>query len=213
MLVAGPVSGYLSDRFGARPFATGWDARLGGGFGLLWLLPTNFGYPEFALALLMMGLSMGLFASPNRAAVMNSLPAAHRGAGGGMNQTFQNSAQVLSIGIFFTLMIFGLSSTLAHTLRSGLEAHGVGAAAAASVVHLPTVSVLFAAFLGFNPVQHLAARSPLLPEPHLRSLPCGPARGVHLRDRRLHRRRRSVADARHFSQVETTGRRDPRGAS
>jgi hypothetical protein len=72
-----------------------------------------------------------------------------------MNQTFQNSAQVISIGIFFTLMIFGLSSTLAHTLRSGLEAHGVAAAAATSVVHLPTVSVLFAAFLGFNPIQHL----------------------------------------------------------
>ena len=155
MLVAGPVSGYLSDRFGARPFATAGMLGSAAAFGVLWILPTNFGYAEFALALLMMGLSMGLFASPNRAAVMNSLPAAHRGAGGGMNQTFQNSAQVISIGIFFTLMIFGLSSTLAHTLRSGLEAHGVGAAAATSVVHLPTVSVLFAAFLGFNPIQHL----------------------------------------------------------
>jgi EmrB/QacA subfamily drug resistance transporter len=155
MLVAGPISGYLSDRFGARPFATAGMIGTAAAFVVLWILPTDFGYPEFALALLMMGLSMGLFASPNRAAVMNSLPAQHRGAGGGMNQTFQNSAQVISIGIFFTLMIFGLSSTLAHTLRAGLVAHGVKAGAAASVVHLPTVSVLFSAFLGYNPIQQL----------------------------------------------------------
>src|SRR5271165_5454011 len=94
------------------------------------LLPTDFPYPLFALVLALNGISMGLFASPNRAAVMNSLPRADRGAGGGMNQTFQNSAQVISIGIFFTLMIIGLSSTLPHTLSSGLEAHGVAAATA-----------------------------------------------------------------------------------
>ena len=64
---------------------------------------------------------MGMFASPNRAAIMNSLPKEHRGAGGAMNQTFQNSAQVLSIGIFFTLMIIGLASTLPETLTSGLR--------------------------------------------------------------------------------------------
>jgi hypothetical protein len=109
----------------------------------------------FAAILLLMGLSMGAFASPNRAGVMNSLPPEHRGAGGGMNQTFQNSAQVLSIGIFFTLMIIGLSASLPHTLRSGLESHGVPAATAASVAHLPPVSVLFAAFLGLNPAKEL----------------------------------------------------------
>ena len=98
---------------------------------------------------------MGAFASPNRAGVMNSLPPAHRGAGGGMNQTFQNSAQVLSIGIFFTLMILGLSATLPHTLASGLEAHGVAHATAAQIGHLPPVSILFAAFLGYNPAQEL----------------------------------------------------------
>jgi hypothetical protein len=97
---------------------------------------------------------MGLFASPNRAAVMNSLPKGDRGAGGGMNQTFQNSAQVLSIGIFFTLMIVGLSSTLPATVGSGLEAHGVSHATAQQVADLPPVSVLFAAFLGYNPIEH-----------------------------------------------------------
>ncbi len=124
-------------------------------FLLLSLLPTDFPYPLFALVLALNGISMGLFASPNRAAVMNSLPASERGAGGGMNQTFQNSAQVLSIGIFFTLMIAGLAATLPAALGSGLEAHGVSAAAAHHAAELPPVSILFAAFLGFNPVQHL----------------------------------------------------------
>src|SRR6202011_2238351 len=109
----------------------------------------------FALVLLLCGVSMGLFASPNRAAVMNSLPPGDRGAGGGMNQTFQNSTQVISIGIFFTLIIIGLSSTLPHAMTTGLEAHGVPAATATHVAHLPPVSILFAAFLGYNPIEHL----------------------------------------------------------
>src|SRR6201995_1741874 len=125
------------------------------GFGLLLLLPTNFHYPVFGAILFLIGASMGLFASPNRAAVMNSLPKADRGAGGAMNQTFQNSAQVLSIGVFFTLMIIGLSATLPHAMSSGLEAHGVSAAAAHHASTLPPVSILFAAFLGYNPIQHL----------------------------------------------------------
>ncbi len=156
MLISGPTSGYLSDRFGARPFATGGMIGAALSFGLLMLLPTDFAYPVFALVLLMNGISMGLFASPNRAAVMNSLPPGDRGAGGGMNQTFQNSAQVLSVGIFFSLMIIGLAGTLPHAMASGLVAHGVGAADAARISHAPPVSVLFAAFLGYNPIQHLA---------------------------------------------------------
>jgi MFS family permease len=155
MLFAGPTSGYLSDRFGARGFATGGMVGAAVSFGLLWALPTDFSYPLLAAVLALMGISMGMFASPNRAAVMNSLPAADRGAGGAMNQTFQNSAQVISIGIFFTLMILGLASSLPSALTGGLESHGVSAAIASHVAHLPPVSVLFAAFLGYNPIQHL----------------------------------------------------------
>jgi MFS family permease len=155
MLLAGPTSGYLSDRFGARWFATGGMLGAALSFVLLTLLPINFPYPVFALVLALNGISMGMFASPNRAAVMNSLPPGDRGAGGGMNQTFQNSAQVLSIGIFFTLMVLGLASALPHALASGLQAHGVPAATARHVAHLPPVSILFAAFLGYNPMQHL----------------------------------------------------------
>ncbi|HUY72329.1 MAG TPA: MFS transporter [Gaiellaceae bacterium] len=155
ILIAGPISGFLSDRYGSRPFATGGMAMSALGFALLELLPVDFSYPEFAAILLLLGLSMGAFASPNRAGVMNSLPARHRGAGGGVNQTFQNSAQVLSIGIFFTLMTIGLSAMLPHALASGLEAHGVPAATAATVSHLPPISVLFAAFLGYSPIARL----------------------------------------------------------
>jgi MFS family permease len=154
-LLAGPLSGILSDRYGSRGFATGGMVGSALAFALLLLLPVDFSYPLFALTLLLMGLSMGAFASPNRAGVMNSLPAEHRGAGGGMNQTFQNSAQVLSIGIFFTLMILGLSATLPHALASGLVHSGVAPGTAAHVAHLPPVSVLFAAFLGYNPAQEL----------------------------------------------------------
>jgi EmrB/QacA subfamily drug resistance transporter len=161
MLLAGPTSGYLSDRFGARPFATTGMLLTACGFGLLLLLPTDFSYPEFGAILLLIGVSMGMFASPNRAAVMTSLPPEHRGAGGAMNQTFQNSAQVLSVGIFFTLMIIGLSATLPETLAAGLQANGVPAATAHSVSQLPPVSILFAAFLGYNPVQHLVDPSVL----------------------------------------------------
>jgi MFS family permease len=155
LLIAGPTSGYLSDRFGARPFATGGMVAAAVSFGLLMMLPIDFAYPVFALILLLLGISMGMFASPNRAAVMNSLPAGDRGAGGGMNQTFQNSAQVLSVGIFFTLLIVGLASSLPAALSGGLEAHGVAQGAAHRAADAPPISVLFAAFLGYNPVQHL----------------------------------------------------------
>jgi MFS family permease len=161
MLVAGPTSGYLSDRFGARPFATGGMLAAAASFGLLMLLPTDFRYAEFAAILALSGISMGMFASPNRAGVMNSLPPGDRGAGGGMNQTFQNSAQVLSIGVFFTLMILGLAATLPDTLLGGLQSHGVSHATAERVAHLPPVSILFAAFLGYNPIQHLLGPGPL----------------------------------------------------
>jgi MFS family permease len=157
MLFSGPLSGYLSDRFGARGFASGGMIGAALSFALLILVPIDFSYPLFALILAFNGISMGMFASPNRAAVMNSLPRGDRGAGGGMNQTFQNSAQVISIGVFFTLMIIGLSATLPHALSSGLRAHGVPTAAAGHAASLPPISVLFAAFLGQNPIQHLVS--------------------------------------------------------
>ncbi|MFT4082871.1 MAG: MFS transporter [Nocardioides sp.] len=154
-LVAGPVSGWLSDRFGARLFATG--GMVVAALSFVWLLemPVDFRYWEFAVALLLNGIGMGLFASPNRAGIMNSLPAAQRGVGAGMTTTFQNSAMVLSIGIFFSLMIAGLASSLPHNLSAGLVAQGVSAHQAATIADLPPVAILFASMLGYNPVQTL----------------------------------------------------------
>jgi hypothetical protein len=118
-------------------------------------LPVNFTYWVFALILALNGFGSGLFASPNRAEIMNSVPADARGAAGGMIATFMNSASVLSIGIFFSLMVTGLASSLPHTLFAGLTAQGVPAASATTVSHLPPIGVLFAAFLGYNPMQQL----------------------------------------------------------
>jgi MFS family permease len=155
ILIAGPLSGYLSDRYGPRLFATGGMIATGLAFVFLDLLPIDFIYVVFAAIIFLNGIGTGCFASPNRAAVMNSLPPQHRGAGSGMNTTFQNSAQVLSIGIFFTLIILGLSDTLPPALVRGLTAHGVPVQTAVSISHLPPVSTLFAAFLGYNPASHL----------------------------------------------------------
>ncbi len=154
-LIAGPLSGVLSDRFGARPFATGGMVVCAVSFLLLQLLPVNFTYVFFGLLLLLMGLGMGIFSAPNLAGVMNSLPPNRRGAGAGMLTTFQNSSMVLSIGVFFTLIILGLASTLPHSLLSGLVAQGVPRADAVKAAALPPVASLFAAFLGYNPIRTL----------------------------------------------------------
>jgi EmrB/QacA subfamily drug resistance transporter len=154
-LIAGPISGALSDRFGSRPFATVGMLVAALSFFLLELLPVDFNYYEFGALLLLNGLAMGAFAAPNRAGVMNSLPREHRGVGSGMNSTFQNSGQVLSIGIFFTLMIVGLSSSLPESVLHGLTSVGVPIVDARRVAALPPVSTLFASFLGYNPLEHL----------------------------------------------------------
>jgi MFS family permease len=154
-LVAAPLSGILSDRWGTRWFTSGGMVVSAATFLLLELLPVDFDYWAFAALLLVNGVGMGLFASPNRAEIMNSLPAGSRGAGAGMTATFQNSAMVLSIGLFFSLMIAGLSTNLPGVMQSGLLEHGVPAADASTIANLPPVGVLFAAFLGYNPIQQL----------------------------------------------------------
>jgi MFS family permease len=151
-LLAGPASGWLSDRFGARPFATGGMVLAALSFLGLILLPVDFSYIGFAALIFVNGLAMGLFAAPNQTGIMNSLPPDQRGAGAGMAGTFMNSAMVLSIGIFFSLIIVGLSSTLGPALLHGLSTHGVPRAYAVKVSHLPPVGSLFAAFLGYNPM-------------------------------------------------------------
>ena len=165
-LIAAPASGLLSDRFGARPFATGGMLIAALAFFLLERLPVNFDYRQFAALLLLVGIGMGLFASPNQAGIMNSLPPDRRGAGAGMATTFQNSAMVLSIGIFFTLMILGLAGSLPSTLDQGLQQQGVPAADAHRISHLPPVGLLFASFLGYNPMHALLGGTLTQLDPH-----------------------------------------------
>ena len=161
-LVAGPLSGRLSDLYGTRPFATTGMVLVALSFVGLLALPANFSYPTFAALLLLSGLGQGMFSAPNTSSIMSSVPAADRGAASGMRSTFQNSGTALSIGVFFSLMTTGLATSLPGALTHGLTAQGVPPAAAASVSHLPPVSTLFAAFLGDNPLQHLLAPTGVL---------------------------------------------------
>jgi MFS family permease len=152
-LLAGPLSGTLSDRFGARGFASAGLLVVAATFGALLWLPVEFTYWQFALVTLLSGIGSGMFGAPNRTAIMNSVPATDRGAASGVAGTMQNAGSALSIGVFFSLMIVGLSRTLPRALTSGLTAHGVPAAVAAQVGQLPPVGSMFAAFLGYNPIQ------------------------------------------------------------
>ncbi|MHB8512398.1 MAG: MFS transporter [Actinomycetota bacterium] len=154
-MISGPAAGWLSDRFGTRLFATGGMLLSAASFAALMLLRANFGFPLFALLILAMGLAAGMFAAPNTAAIMNSVPAGQRGEASGMRATFMNSGTVLSIGVFFSLLIFGLASSLPHTLSTNLVANGVPAGVSNQIAHLPPVGTLFAAFLGYNPMATL----------------------------------------------------------
>ena len=119
-LVAGPLAGWLSDRYGARPFATGGALLSALSFALLMLLPADFAFPVFGALLLLNGIGVGMFAAPNTTGIMNSVPNSQRGVASGMRATFQNTGMVLSIGLFFSLMVVGLASTLPDSMSSGL---------------------------------------------------------------------------------------------
>jgi MFS family permease len=161
-IVSGPVSGALSDRYGARLFAVGGLLVTGLTFVGLVLLPVDFPYWAFALLLIVSGVGSGLFASPNASMIMNSVPARQRGAASGMRMTFMNAGQALSIGIFFSMMVIGLSGTLPGALTSGLQSQGVPAAVAHNIGSIPPVGILFAAFLGYNPIASLLGPSGVL---------------------------------------------------
>ncbi len=164
-LVAGPIAGSLSDRFGARPFTVGGMVLMAVSFVALLLIPVNFDYWVFATLVFLNGLGGGIFTAPNTAAIMSSVPAAQRGAASGVRATFFNAGSSLSIGIFFSLMIVGLAHSLPSAMSSGLQAQGVPASVAQDVADLPPVGSLFAAFLGYNPIEELLGPSGALDAP------------------------------------------------
>jgi MFS family permease len=164
-LVAGPLAGSLSDRFGARPFTVGGMLLMAASFVALVMIPVDFNYLVFALLVFLNGLGGGIFTAPNTAAIMSSVPAAERGAASGVRATFFNAGSSLSIGIFFSLMIVGLAHTLPGAMSSGLQAQGVPGSVAHDIANLPPVGSLFAAFLGFNPIAELLGPSGALAQP------------------------------------------------
>ena len=169
-IAAGPLSGWLSDRFGQRLFATAGLLVCGVTFLGLLAIPVDFGYAAFAALTFLNGVGSGMFASPNTSQIMGAVPASERGAAAGMRGTFFNAGSSLSIGVFFSLMVVGLAASLPRTLTAGLQAHGVPAGVAAQIGGLPPVGSLFAAFLGYNPVAEL-----LGPSGTLDHLPAGQA--------------------------------------
>jgi MFS family permease len=154
-LIAGPIAGSLSDRYGARPFTVGGMLLMGASFIALVMIPVDFDYWVFALLIFLNGFGGGIFTAPNTAAIMSSVPPAERGAASGVRATFFNAGSSLSIGIFFSLMIIGLANTLPSALSTGLQEQGVSASVAQEVANLPPVGSLFAAFLGYNPMAEL----------------------------------------------------------
>jgi MFS family permease len=164
-LVAAPLAGSLADRFGARYFTVGGMLLMAVCFIALVMLPVNFDYWVFAVLIFFNGLGGGIFTAPNTAAIMSSVPAAERGAASGVRSVFFNAGSALSIGIFFSLMIVGLAHTLPTALHDGLQAQGVSAAVAGEVANTPPVGSLFAAFLGYNPIEQLLAPHNALQQP------------------------------------------------
>ena len=154
-LAAGPASGMLSDRYGARPFATAGMLLGALSFLLLIALPANFAYWSFAFVIFLNGVAYGMFAAPNTAAIMNSVPARDRGVASGMRATCQMLGQPLSIGIFFSLMVVGLTAHVPGAMFAGLTGQHVPAQVATPLSHMPPTGYLFAAFLGFNPLRAL----------------------------------------------------------
>ncbi len=161
-LLAGPLCGYLSDRYGARRFAVAGALVTAVSFLGLMVVPVDFPYWAFAFLTFLNGVGSGMFSSPNAAMVMNSVPPAQRGVASGMRMTFFNSGSALSIGVFFSLMVVGLASALPPALSGGLTAQGVPAPVADHLAALPPVGILFAAFLGINPIASLLSSTGLL---------------------------------------------------
>ncbi len=155
-LIAGPLSGILSDRFGARPFATGGMIGTAVAFVLLELLPVNFPYWLFAVAAVLHRAGDGLVrvAEPGGG---DEQPA-RRAPGGRVGD--EHHVPELGPGAVDRDLLHpddrrAVFVAAAEPVPGAGRARGVAAAAALRVSHLPPVSTLFAAFLGYNPVQHL----------------------------------------------------------
>ncbi|MGD0449886.1 MAG: MFS transporter [Candidatus Bathyarchaeia archaeon] len=151
-VLTGPISGWLSDKHGARLLATLGMVISAVSFIGFVLLPVNFIYLAFGVVLFVMGIGNGVFASPNMASIMNSVPPECRGAASGMRATIQNSAMMISQAVFFTIIIVSLSATLPGALSAAVTSAGASHQLAQIFSSTPASGALFGAFLGYNPV-------------------------------------------------------------
>ena len=152
-VVMGPLSGYLSDRYGARGFSTLGMVITGTAFLALSELPYNFYYPDFAAIVFAMGIGMGMFSSPNIASIMNSVPPQNRGAAAGMRSTLMNTGTSVGTSILFTTVLLTLSGSLPGYLATAAAAAGAPQLGTSVFRQIAPTSALFAAFLGYNPMQ------------------------------------------------------------
>ncbi|MFZ0005705.1 MAG: MFS transporter [Methanoregula sp.] len=158
-VIMGPLSGWLSDKYGSRWFATSGLLLIALSFMMLAALPYNFEYPIFAIALLVMGIGNGMFGSPNVAAIMNSVPPEDRGVASGMRSMLQNSGMVISMALFFTIVIVSLTQLFPPELATSLTSAGA-AGLIGPMSSIPPTGALFAAFLGYNPVHTILVTLP-----------------------------------------------------
>lgn len=156
-VIFGPISGYLSDKYGARAFSTLGMLITAATFFALATLNYNFDYLTFALIISFMGVGGGMFAAPNTSSIMNSVPPEHRGVASGMRATLQNVGQTISTGIFFSILIASLSSSLPIAISNALNS--IGASQLAPFVEsIPPTGALFSVFLGYNPMSSILSQ-------------------------------------------------------
>ena len=159
VIIMGPISGWISDKYGPIWIATIGMVITTLAFLVLASLPYNFQYFYFGLDLFMMGVGNGMFGSPNSASIMNSVPAQDRGVASGMMTTVMNTAFTASMAMFFTIVIVGITQRFPAEITSSLLA--IGADKLAPIMsNIPPTGALFSAFLGYNPVESILSNLP-----------------------------------------------------
>lgn len=156
----GPISGYLTDKFGARIFSTTGLAINGVGLFLLTLLPANFSLIPFFIILFVIGAGGGMFSAPNTKRIMDALPITERGAGNGIRTTFSNIGQLISLGLFFTIAISIFSTALPSTISSNLSGLNLPTQITSELSQIPASGILFSSLLGINPIKSFLASMP-----------------------------------------------------
>ncbi len=159
-IAMGPVSGYLSDKYGGRIFTIGGLLATAFGFLLLTIVPYNFNYIWFVPALFIIGAGMALFSSPNTADIMSSVPRKRRSAASGMRTTITNCAMAVSFPLYFAIIFTTMGGALPNALSSTLHSSGAPSSIIPYISSISPTEALFSALLGYNPVSSILSGLP-----------------------------------------------------